>query len=232
MRTSSGLPSSAPSLPAALTGSLTRYGVAETSAAGSETASSRPLRSVIVPRRAGTVVLATCCVAAALVRRPPLTVPSQRVRTSASERSARKIAKRRPMRRSTGATSAPGPRRGGGAARGGGGRLLRGRLLLDRRLLLCGRLLLCRRRRGGRGLLLGRWRGRLRRGRGLRRGRRRRGRRRRRRRRGDRRRGARREVGGGLVGALRERRVGLGDHRRGAASVARAARVHEAHLAG
>ena len=45
-------------------GFLTRYGVAATSSAGSETASSMPLRSVIAPRRAGTLSTSTCCVLA------------------------------------------------------------------------------------------------------------------------------------------------------------------------
>ena len=48
-------------------GSLTRYGVAETSLAGSETASSTPVRSVIEPRCAGSATSATCCVAAAFL---------------------------------------------------------------------------------------------------------------------------------------------------------------------
>ena len=68
-------PSSGASLAAVLAGSLTRYGVAETSSAGSETASSKPWRSTIVPRRAGSSSELTCWLAAALARLEPLTVP-------------------------------------------------------------------------------------------------------------------------------------------------------------
>ena len=49
-------------------GSLTRYGVAEMSLAGSDTASSVPVRSVIEPRCAGSATSTTCCVAAAFLR--------------------------------------------------------------------------------------------------------------------------------------------------------------------
>ena len=52
---SASTPSSGASFAAVLIGSLTRYGVAETSSAGSDAASSKPWRSTIVPRRAGSV---------------------------------------------------------------------------------------------------------------------------------------------------------------------------------
>ena len=63
-------PRTGASFSAALTGSLTRYGVALTSAAGSETASGLPLRSTIEPRAAGSLALETCWEVAALRERP------------------------------------------------------------------------------------------------------------------------------------------------------------------
>ena len=61
---------------ATASGSQIRYGVAATLIAGCETASSSPLRSVIAPRRAGTVSVAFCCVAAAPRSASALTTPS------------------------------------------------------------------------------------------------------------------------------------------------------------
>ena len=54
------------------TGSFTRNGVAKIVAASSETASSAPWRSVIVPRLAISVTSWTCCVDAMVFRSPPL----------------------------------------------------------------------------------------------------------------------------------------------------------------
>ena len=106
---SGSTPSSGASLAAVRPGSLTRYGVAETSSAGSETASSKPWRSTIVPRRAGSSSELTCWLAAALDRLEPLMVPRKRARPAARSRSARNAAKRRPMRRSSSATGYPWP---------------------------------------------------------------------------------------------------------------------------
>ena len=74
-RSSAGTPRIGASFAAVPRGSFTRYGVAETSLAGSETASSTPLRSVIEPRCAGSATSATCCVAAALRRVSALDEP-------------------------------------------------------------------------------------------------------------------------------------------------------------
>ena len=54
------------------TGSFTRNGVAKIVAASSETASSAPWRSVIVPRLAISVTSCTCCVDAIVLRPSPL----------------------------------------------------------------------------------------------------------------------------------------------------------------
>src|SRR3954452_16912616 len=103
----------------ALIGSLTRYGVALTSAAGSETASGLPLRSTIEPRSAGSFVLVTCWEVAALASDPAFTPPSQSARQPATTRRIRNAANRRPMRRSRSATSLASGARGGDAAGGG-----------------------------------------------------------------------------------------------------------------
>ena len=58
------------------TGSLISIGLAVTSSAGSETASSTPCRSVIVPRRAGMSTVATCWELAARWRPGALIVPT------------------------------------------------------------------------------------------------------------------------------------------------------------
>src|SRR3954447_7592993 len=186
-RASGVWPSAGASFSAALTGSLTRYGVALTSDAGSETASGLPLRSTIEPRSAGSSVLVTCWEVAAVASEEAFTPPSQRARAPAATSRIRNAAKRRPMRRSRSATSLA----------SGGGR--------DGRLRRCG-LLLHRRRRGRRGA----WRGRRgrRRGGGGRRGRRRGGGGRRGRRRGGggrRRSGRRGRRGRGLGGRGRGR---------------------------
>src|SRR3954471_23811624 len=110
----------------ALIGSLTRYGVALTSAAGSETASGLPLRSTIEPRSAGSFVLVTCWEVAAVASDEAFTPPSQSARPPATTSRIRKAVKSRPMRRSSSATSLaslPGGGRGGdGGGRGGGRR--------------------------------------------------------------------------------------------------------------
>src|SRR3954447_10961315 len=125
------LPRSGVSLSAAVIGSLIRYGVALTSAAGSETASGLPLRSTIEPRSAGSFVLVTCWDVAACASDPALTPPSQSARPAAATSRIRNAAKRSPMRRSRSATSLASRARGGDAR----GRL-RVRLLLLQRLLL------------------------------------------------------------------------------------------------
>jgi hypothetical protein len=79
---------------------LTRYGVAAIVVAGWETASSTPLRSVIEPRRAGTTMSDTCCVAAARLSVLASTRPSQPARPPASTRRTRKTEKRKPILRS------------------------------------------------------------------------------------------------------------------------------------
>ncbi len=75
--------------------------MANTVTASSETASSTPWRSKIVPRRAGTSRSSTCWLTARSDSSPALTVESQVARTTARARRARKSAKSRPMRRST-----------------------------------------------------------------------------------------------------------------------------------
>src|SRR3954454_2980723 len=82
-------------------GSRTTFGLAYTVTESSETASSVPLRSVIVPRRAGTSTCSTCWASARPRKLLSRTVPSHRARTAASARRLRKNAKRRPTRRST-----------------------------------------------------------------------------------------------------------------------------------
>src|SRR3954462_1270062 len=79
--------------------SLIRYGVTAMSSAGSETASSTPLRSMIAPRRAGTVIVSTCWVCAACLSDEALTVPIHVALSPAKASRARKPAKSRPMRR-------------------------------------------------------------------------------------------------------------------------------------
>src|SRR4051812_40412372 len=75
-----------------------RYGVAATSSAGSETASSIPCRSEMAPRRAGTLSSTTCCVLARRCSDGPRTPPSQVARAPAASSRTRKIAKSSPMR--------------------------------------------------------------------------------------------------------------------------------------
>src|SRR3954447_15681855 len=118
-RASGVWPRAGASFSAALTGSLTRYGVALTSAAGSETASGLPLRSTIEPRSAGSFVLVTCCEVAAVASEGAFTPPSHSARAPAATSRIRKAAKSRPMRRSRSATSL-------GSLAGGGGRCRRG----------------------------------------------------------------------------------------------------------
>ena len=82
---SSGWPSSGAIFFATPFGSLTRYGVALTSSAGSVTASSTPRRSTISPRRAGTLTRGSCWVTAALRSDPAWTVPSHIARSPAMQ---------------------------------------------------------------------------------------------------------------------------------------------------
>ena len=65
-------------------GSLIRYGSAEIAWAGSDTARSTPLRSVIVPRWAGSVSVLSCWVWAALRSAGARTVPRYSTRAAAS----------------------------------------------------------------------------------------------------------------------------------------------------
>ena len=89
-------------------GSLIRNGLAKTVTASSETASSTPWRSVIVPRRAGTSRSSTCWVDGALLEQlgPHGAEPGGAQRWRAP-RSRRKSAKRRPIRRSSSRTGLP-----------------------------------------------------------------------------------------------------------------------------
>ena len=106
--------------------SLIRYGVAAIVIAGWETASSVPVRSVIAPRRAGTIRSASCWVAAACLSVPALTTPSQAARAAPMTSSDRKTAKSSPIRRSISFISAGRGRRGAGVrwpVRGGRERL-------------------------------------------------------------------------------------------------------------
>ena len=89
-------------------GSLTTRGFAKTVTEFSDTASSTPFRSVIVPRRAATVTSSTCCATARRLRSWPRTVPSQAERRPASRRRTRNTANSVPILRST-ATTARGP---------------------------------------------------------------------------------------------------------------------------
>ena len=108
---SSGRSSSGASSAATFTGSLIRNGFAKTVTESSETASSTPLRSTIVPRRAGSAMSSICWLTARSDSEPALTVPSQVARRAARPSSSRKTANSRPMRRSTSRTGGrPGPR--------------------------------------------------------------------------------------------------------------------------
>src|SRR5215203_3445640 len=98
-----------------------RYGVAAMVVAGWETASSVPVRSVIAPRRAGTIRSASCWVAAARLSVPALTTPSQAAFPAPMTSSPRKTAKSSPIRRSISFMS--GRRRRAGARGGGRDRL-------------------------------------------------------------------------------------------------------------
>ena len=79
-------------------GSLTRYGVAEISSAGSEVARITPSRSVIVPRCAGTDSSVTCCVRATLRSAALCNTPRYRVLPAASTSSAKNAANSNPTR--------------------------------------------------------------------------------------------------------------------------------------
>src|SRR5947207_13235158 len=71
------------------------------SCAGCETARSTPLRSVIVPRSAGSGSKLSCCVRAALRRAPLCTVPRYSTRSPASASSTKAAANIPPIRRWT-----------------------------------------------------------------------------------------------------------------------------------
>ena len=74
--------------------------LAATVIAGWETASSVPVRSVIAPRRAGTMTSDSCWVAAASLRVFALTTPSHAARPAPTTSSDRKTANSSPIRRS------------------------------------------------------------------------------------------------------------------------------------
>src|SRR5947207_9968046 len=74
------------------------------SCAGCETARSTPLRSVIVPRSAGSGSKLSCCVRAALRRAPLCTVPRYSTRSPASASRTKTAANIPPIRRWTSAT--------------------------------------------------------------------------------------------------------------------------------
>ena len=97
----------APAGPATLAGLSIRKGLAKTVIASSDTASSSPLRSKIVPRLALTVRSSSCWVAARSLSEPARTVPIQIARTAAIARRARKTAKSSPILRSTRRTPSP-----------------------------------------------------------------------------------------------------------------------------
>jgi hypothetical protein len=78
-----------------------RNGCAKTVTESSETASSTPLRSTIVPRRAGSAMSSICWLTARSDSEPDFTVPSQVARSAAIVSAIRKRANSRPMRRST-----------------------------------------------------------------------------------------------------------------------------------
>src|SRR5918994_88515 len=117
-------PVSGASCAAVFTGSLMRNGWAKTVTESSETASSTPFRSTIVPRRAGSAMSSICWLTARSDSDPDFTVPSHVARSAAMVRAIRKRAKSRPMRRSTrriGGRPLPRrERRGGGGGRAGG----------------------------------------------------------------------------------------------------------------
>src|SRR3954452_8013806 len=81
-------------------GSFTWYGVATTSTASSETASSRPLRSRIDPRSPGTGTVWVCWLWASALSPPPWIPCTQAARPTARHSNTRKLANRSPIRRS------------------------------------------------------------------------------------------------------------------------------------
>jgi hypothetical protein len=88
-------------------------GLANTVTESSDTASWMPLRSTIVPRRAGSAMSSICWLTARSESEPDLMVPSQVARRAARESNTRKAANSSPMRRSTRRVGGrPGPRRG------------------------------------------------------------------------------------------------------------------------
>ena len=87
---SSVRPTSGASRAATLTGSSIRNGWAKTVTESSDTASSTPLRSKIVPRRAGSSMSSICWLTARSDSAPDLTVPSQVARSAASDSRSRK----------------------------------------------------------------------------------------------------------------------------------------------
>src|SRR3954453_4611445 len=94
-------------------GSFTWYGVATTSTASSETASSRPLRSRIDPRSPGTGTVSVCWLWASALSPPPWIPCTHAARPTARQSNARQLANRSPIRRSIiggyGAETAPVP---------------------------------------------------------------------------------------------------------------------------
>ncbi len=87
------------------------------SSAGSDTARSTPLRSVIVPRWAGTASSVSCWVRAALRSAPPCRTPRYTVRPAARTRSRKNSAKIAPIRCWTTSTRLPRRARAGPAGR-------------------------------------------------------------------------------------------------------------------
>src|SRR5215208_7778224 len=117
-------------------GSSTWYGVATTSTASSETASSLPLRSRIDPRRPGTGTVSVCWLWASADSPAPWIPCTHAARATARHRRTRKLANRSPIRRSTiGRLGGRVGARDGCEPRVGGGRGLRGerRIGEDRR---------------------------------------------------------------------------------------------------
>ena len=93
--------SSGASCAAAAAGALICCGFANTLEASSDTASSVPLRSVIVPRRAVTWRSSTCCSTARSLSDPARTVPSHVARIAARPSRTTNRANSSPIRRST-----------------------------------------------------------------------------------------------------------------------------------
>src|SRR4051812_38109732 len=81
-------------------GSFTWYGVATTSTASSETASSRPMRSRIDPRRPGTGTVSVCWLWASALSPAPWIPCTHAARPNARQSRTRKLANRSPIRRS------------------------------------------------------------------------------------------------------------------------------------